>query len=42
MESRDIGDIQGQAAKLLKITAIMPFRPIKDLVIEKIDDQLFS
>ena len=42
MESRDTGDIQDQAAKLLKITAIVPFRLIKDLVIEEIDDQLFS
>ena len=42
MESRDTSDIQDQAAKLLKITAIVSFRPIKDLVIEEIDDQLFS
>ena len=38
MESRDTSDIQDQAAKLMKTTAIVPFRPIKGLVIEKIDD----
>ena len=38
MESRDIGDIQDQVAKLLKTTTIVPFRPIKGLVIEEIDD----
>ena len=38
MESRDTGDIQDQAAKLLKTIAIMPFRPIKGLIIEEIDD----
>ena len=30
MESRDIGGIQDQAAKLLKTTTIVPFRLIKD------------
>ena len=38
MESRDISDIQDQAAKLLKKTAIMPFRPIKGLIIKEIND----
>ena len=38
MESRDTSDIQDQAAKLLKTTAIVPFKPIKGLVIEEIDD----
>ena len=38
MESRDTGDIQDLAAKLLKTTTIMPFRPIKGLIIEEIDD----
>ena len=38
MESRDTGDIQDQAAKLLKTTAIVPFRPINGLIIEEIDD----
>ena len=38
MDSRDIGDIQDQAAKLLKTNAIVPFRPIKGLVIEEIND----
>ena len=38
MESRDTGDSQDQAAKLLKMTAIMPFRPIKGLIIEEIDN----
>ena len=37
MESRDIGDIQDQAAKPLKITIIVPFRLIKRPIIEKID-----
>ena len=38
MESRDIGDSQDQAAKLLKMTATMPFRPIKGLIIEETDN----
>ena len=38
MESRDTGDIQDQVAKLLKTVAIMPFKPIKGLVIKDIDD----
>ena len=38
MVSRDTGDIQDQATKLLKTTAIVPFRSIKGLVIEEIDD----
>ena len=38
MESRDTGDIQDQAAKLLKTTAIVHFRTVKGLVIEEIDD----
>ena len=38
LESRDNGEIQGQATKLLKTTTIMPFRPIKGLIIEEIDD----
>ena len=38
MESRDTDDIQDQATKLLKIVDIMPFRTIKGLVIEEIDD----
>ena len=37
MESRDIGEIKDQVAKLLKRTTIMPFRPIKGLIIEEID-----
>ena len=38
MESRNIGDIQDQAAKLLKTTTIVPFKPMKGLVIEEIND----
>ena len=38
MESRDIGDIKDQAVKLLKTIAIVPFRSIKGLVIEEMND----
>ena len=38
MESRDTGDIQDQAAKLLKTAVIMPFKTIKGLVNKEIDD----
>ena len=38
MESGDAGEIQGQAAKLLKTTIIVPFRPIKGPIIEVIND----
>ena len=38
MELKDTGIIQDQAAKILKTTTIMPFRSIKGLVIEEIDD----
>ena len=38
MESRDTGDIQDQAVKLLKITIIVPFKMIKGSIIEEIDD----
>ena len=38
IESRDVGDIEDQAAKLLKTTIIMPFRLIKGSIIEEIDD----
>ena len=38
MESRDTGDIEDQVAKILKTIAIMPFKPIKGLVKEQIDD----
>ena len=37
MELRDTGEIQDLAAKLLKATTIVPFRPIKGLIIEEID-----
>ena len=33
MESRDAGEIQDQAAKLLKTTTIVPLRTIKGLII---------
>ena len=36
IESRDAGEIQDQATKLLRITAIVPFRSIKGLIIEEI------
>ena len=35
MESRDTGGIQDQAAKILKTTILVPFRPIKGLVIDR-------
>ena len=38
METRDTGDIQDQDAKLLKTTAILPFKPIKGLIIKEIND----
>ena len=38
MESRDRGEILDQDAKLLMTTTIMPFRSIKGLIIEEIDD----
>ena len=38
MESRDTDDIPDYAAKLLKTTIVVHFRPIKGLIIEKIDD----
>ena len=38
MESRDTGEIQDQAAKLLKKSTIMPFRQTKELIVEEIDD----
>ena len=38
MEPRDTSDIYDQAAKLLKTTAIVPFGPIKGLVIKEIND----
>ena len=38
MESRDAGEIQDQAAKLLKTVTIVPFRLIKGSVIEEIGD----
>ena len=37
MESGDTGEIQDQAAKILKTTSIMHFRLIKGLIIEDID-----
>ena len=42
MESRDIGEIQDQAAKLLKTTTIVPFRSIRGSIIEEINDKVFS
>ena len=38
MESRNTDGIQDQAAKLLMTTIIVPFRPIKWLIIEEIND----
>ena len=38
MELRDTDEIQDQAAKLLKTTTIVPFKPTKGLIIEEIDD----
>ena len=38
MKLRDTSEIQDQVAKLLKIIIVMPFRPIKGLIIEEIDD----
>ena len=38
IELRDSGDIQDQATKILKTTVIVPYRPIKGMVIKEIDD----
>ena len=38
MEARDTSDIQDQVDKLLKTTAIMPFKAIKGLIIEENND----
>ena len=38
MDLRDTGEIQDQAAKLLKTTIIVPFRLIKGSIVKKIDD----
>ena len=35
---RNVGEIQDQAAKLLRITNIVPFRLIKGPIIEEIDE----
>ena len=42
MESRNTSEIQDQTTKLLKTTTIVPFRPIKGLIIKEIDDLVFS
>ena len=38
MESRDVGEIQDQAAKLLKIIDIVPYGLIHEPITEEIDD----
>ena len=38
MESRDTSEIQYQATKLINTTTILPFRQIKGLINEEIDD----
>ena len=38
MDSKGSVEIQNEAAKLLKVTTIMPYRPISDPIIEEIDD----
>ena len=38
LESRDAGEIQDQATKLIKITIIVPFKLINGPIIEEIND----
>ena len=38
MDSKDSVEIQKVAAKLLKVTTIVPYRPMSDPIIEDIDD----
>ena len=38
MDSKVFVEIRKEAAKLLKVTIIMPYRPMSGLIIEEIDD----
>ena len=38
MDSKGFVEIQKEAAKLLKVTTIMLYRPTSGLIIEEIDD----
>ena len=38
MDSKVSVEIRKEAAKLLKVTIIMPYRPMSGLIIEEIDD----
>ena len=38
MDSKGYVEIQREASKLLKVTAIIPYRPMSGLIIEEIDD----
>ena len=38
MDSKGFVEIQKVLAKLLKVTTIMPYRPMSGLIIEEIDD----
>ena len=38
MDSKGLVEIQKEAAKLLKVTIIVPYRPMSDPIIEEIDD----
>ena len=38
MDSKGSMEIQGETSKLLKVTTIVPYRPISDPIIEEIDD----
>ena len=38
MDSKGYVEIRKEAAKLLKVTTIVPYRPMSDLIIEEIND----
>ena len=38
MDSKGSVEIQNEVAKLLKVTTIVPYRPISGLIIEETDD----
>ena len=38
MDSKGFAEIQKEAAKLLKVTKIVPYRPMSGPIIEEIDD----
>ena len=38
MDSKGFAEVQKEEAKLLKVTKIVPYRPMISLIIEEIDD----